>query len=211
MKKTNWIAVFINVRWKPKGTMTIKEISHNSFSSKDEALAYAYNFHDCGYVKTIKNKTETAFIAWCGNPRYGYAEYRHTVIVPTTTNSFVVSNRDQSLRNRLQEMFDDWFKNDTRDNKMYIDESIKLSRLSWQTSIPKGWKLLRVGSTIKETDKEFVDSSYGPNFWGMVSWYNVGKKVEKTQGISWVKMVKGKEVVYKTEPGHPTPLIIRKA
>lgn len=201
------MAVFLNVRWKHKCSLIIKEISYQPFESKDQALAWAYNYHDCSYLKSIKTKHETAYIVWQGNPSYGYSDYRHVIIVPAQ-NNFTISHNDNNLKLRLVEMLFDWSKD--REQKLYIDRSTMLSRLAWSTSIPKGWKLLRTGSVIKETDKQFGSSAYGKNFWGIVHGYNVGKKVGRMSGINYIKLVNGKEMVYRKEPGHPDPLIIRK-
>lgn len=206
MKKHRWMAVYMVVKYKPKKSVIIKSICYQSFETSEQALAWAFNYYDCAYLKERDNKKQSNYILWAGNPNV-YGEFRHAVIVPIQ-QSFSIAYNDQNLKHRLEEMLSDWSNNG--DDKKYVERSFMLSRLSWLTTIPNGWRLLRAGTTIKETDKQFSECTLGPNFWGIVPHYNIGKKIKRASGLNYVKTIKGKKVVYRKEPGHPDPLVIRK-
>lgn len=202
----HFICLFLNIKWKPKGSMTLLRVESSIHASEKAACGHAYNFYDVSYLK----KDKKAIFIWGGNPSYGYGSYEFAIIAKVDHCSVSVPLTDhwyrQKIRGWLQEMFDDWRKPHLA-KKLYEDHSIQLSILAWQTTIPKGYKLVRTGTVMTKDDKEFGGSSRGPRFWGSVSWYNVGKKVEKRQGMQWVDQ-HGK--TYRRVSGYIDPLIIRK-
>lgn len=206
MRQGKFVCLFIDIKWRPKGSMTLYNVSSSFHKCKKEALGYAYNTYRISYLKSDSNYS----IVWNGNPSYSYCRYKFAIIVEANHYNLSVNIKDHwykiKLRDWLDEMFKDWFK-PFGSKKIYEDNSIQMSRYSWQTTIPKGYKLVRPGTKILKTDLEFTKDQCSPNFWIQPSWYNIGKLVEKGQGMKWIG--KNKKV-YKREPGYITPLIIRK-
>lgn len=181
--------------------MVLKKFSVCEHDNKKQALGYAYAHKDCGYMKVDKDQT----ILWDGNP-YHYTHLYNFVIVTTGKGAGIdMSDKRQiqSFRKLFDEMFNDWTCAFKDQHKIFKEESMKLSTYAWQTTIPKGYKLLRVGAVIKEGDQEYDTNSH---FWGIASWYHIGKKVKKGNGISFIR--EGQKP--KRYKGENEPLIIRK-
>jgi len=208
-----WKCTYIAIRWAPKSSMQLIRVMVSRHLSQDHALGYAYNQYNLSYLSK-NSKLAKSRVLWYGNPAYGRALYKLAVVEEMADDTSISSGIDISNQHTrrqllylLQEMRDEWFDRTTpsRKNK-YQDHSLELSRLAWSTTIPEGWRLVREGTTIKKTDKEFGDSTCTPNHWGSVAWYNVGKRTTKSSSIGFVDET-GK--TYKTIPAHIDPLIIR--
>ncbi len=199
-KNEKWKCLFLEIVFNPKTkSLTLKNVSISLHQSKEEALGFTSINYGLHYVKD----SQESAICWDGNYS-GYCTHLYKVcfISKYDTPQFTFSISDKytnnKLRSLLKEMYEDWR---SHPKSIYVDMSVEMSNFAWQTTIPKGYKLLRVGSIIKENDLEF------DKMWGTISWYNVGKKVKKGYGMTY-KNSKGK--IYKRTEGENDPLIIRK-
>lgn len=207
MKKSTWRSIYLAVSYtsnkNPENTkyrLTLKSVEVKFYESKNAALGYAYAFKDCAYVRD-EEKGQT--VVWAGNPGYYSGVCKVVVIQKNDDKSGygIDMSKDQvkKLQNLIIEMRNDWMGHKTV--KKYPDKSVELSRHAWRTSIPNGYKLLRQGAVIRETDQE-----YNKPFWGSVSHYNVGNKVKMRSGYTFIDLG-GKKTHHK---GECDPLIIRK-
>ena len=205
LKKTGqWKCLFLVIVFNPKTkALVLRKVDLTLHKSKEAALGYAGLHKNLPYVKMQDNHA----VAWWGNPSWGNSEYQFAIISEQYVEENIgIDITEKHIRRRFREMFkemfDDWNAGSKlAQDRIYKDMSIELSRWAYLTTIPKGYKLLKVGSVIKETDLEFE------KYWLQPNWYNVDKKVKKGQGVCY-KNSKGK--IYKTIPADNDPLIIRK-
>jgi hypothetical protein len=201
------ICVILTLKYKSKGHLSIAAIQTSCHKSKEAALGYAYNETNMSYVQDIDKST--CFLAtfqWGWVP----TQLKFCIISQKNNSDIYFNFNDQHFRRKYATICDDLIliNQERRFGQIdsYPDKSIKMSRWAWQTTIPKGWELLPMGETIVDTDREWEDGAQRKYWLDSPNWYNVGKVVGESPGLSWVK----DGVTYDSEPSHPSPIIIRK-
>jgi hypothetical protein len=205
-----WVSTILTVKYKAKKRLQLLKIETSSHKSKEAALGHVYNLTEMSYCRDL-NKTQTVISTF----QWGWVpSYMRFAIVSRQKNANVYFNfTDQHSRRRFSDFLDKLIKiNQEREfgkQETYPDKSIKMSRWAWQETIPKGYQLLKQGEIILESDREWYSNvGFPKHHWSdSPSWYNVGKVVGESSGISFVGE-DGKE--YDREPTHPDPLVIRK-
>ncbi len=201
-----YTSIFVKFQYTPKRLLNIKCINATTHKTEKQALGYIYNIYGMVYCKKKGNVTIVCNFQFGWEPRYidvCFVAKNHSVNFDLT---------DTFSKRRLTEILDHLILvNQQRDfgghSSQYSDNSILMSRWSWEENIPKGYRLLNEGEVIEDTDMEYSETISRKVFWSsVVSWYNAGKKVEMSSGVSF--HTDGKEV--ESIPGHPTPLICRR-
>lgn len=201
-KKQLWTSVSLSILYSRKRrTLVLKSFSVATHIDKKTAMGYVYATKGYSYVK----KSGDQVIIWDGNPSYSTTLYEFALIgkVAGMGIDFTDKHQLKKFRNLFDEMYNDWIA--TSGKRIYPDQSLELDRLAWRTSIPKGYKILRVGAAIKEGDIEWTEY-YGSKFWGALSHFHIGQKVKKGNSFSVVHFRDGRS----TWRGHNEPLIIRR-
>jgi|SRR6185312_14839174 len=201
----------LSFSYSKKKSLSLKKILFQTYSCKEIALSEVHNTHGISYIK----ENDGSFI--CCNFQFGWEPTRITfaIVSPVKKGNFGftydITNRHSiyRIKNLLNDLILVNQNNDYGGHEsQYPDWSLKLSGWHWKYTMPKGYRILDPGETILETDWEYHDISTQNRMWmNLVSWYNVGKVVEK--GNTWASIGKSGETL-ETGGGEPTPLICRK-
>lgn len=203
--RMKYTSILIEFNYKAKKHLSIRKISSRLHATKKQALGYVYNSHQMRYMRERKNKQIII-----SNFQWGWIPVTMKICFVIKQKCFLIDFSNKYERKRISDILDELILiNQNKDfgprSSQFPDCSIEMSDWDWQESIPKDYELLKEGDIMQEGDKEYSSSSKN-NYWGDVSWYNVGKPVGTSPGITVVD----KGLPDKHIPGHIDPVICRK-
>jgi hypothetical protein len=189
--------------FKNKRRLELRAFIPSLHANKLSAMAEAYGRYDFAYKFVTKAKSNIV-------SDFSFAQKTAFCLITESNGITSINMDDQDQRRKLngviEELYNEFFSSWGYQKR--IDSSLELSDAHVISSLPKGYKILKIGQIGAKGDIEYNNHSRW-KMWGTISHYNVGKKVEEGTVFSVTKIY-SKTSTTKHHRAKPSPIIARK-